>query len=439
MKRGFSIAGLVLATAISTGTSSAFADDLGFADLEERIAELEATVARKGNRKVSLTISGWVNENLVFWDDGTKRDAYVGTNAVEQSRVRFLGEAKVTRDVSAGYVLELGVDGHPSGQWDQEGPDSKRSQSVPDNAVSVRKSLWFLKSKEWGQVSVGQNGTATYHLLDDADLTLTRNVSDAEGPALFLSQFQLRADGKSVGFPGELRWSQILRGFNNSTPGQSGRRNVVRYDSPVWQGFSVVAAWGEDDLWDAALTYKNVLGDFSLLARVGYGESTDPGAFDGVGTECYRVSVPNVLPSFECRWGGAAATVMHKTTGLFVYGGWGKQNIPGLGNPDSETWFIQPGIERKWFELGRTNVFGMYRRDDAGSNPSGGVGMTLGASVEFWQAGVVQHIENADMTLYALYQRADGSIRGDGLTFAPFGTTELDAFQTIVMGAQINF
>ena len=49
--------------------SSASAADLGgncCADLEERIAELEATTARKGNRKVSLTISGWVAEQVMF-------------------------------------------------------------------------------------------------------------------------------------------------------------------------------------------------------------------------------------------------------------------------------------------------------------------------------------------------------------------------------------
>ena len=70
----------------------AAAADLGgncCADLEERIAELEATTARKGNRKVSLTISGWVNEAVFFWDDGRERNVYVGTNSLEQSRFRF--------------------------------------------------------------------------------------------------------------------------------------------------------------------------------------------------------------------------------------------------------------------------------------------------------------------------------------------------------------
>ena len=52
---------LVLAVGLSIWTTQASAADLGgdcCGDLEERIAELEATAARKGNRKVSLEVSG---------------------------------------------------------------------------------------------------------------------------------------------------------------------------------------------------------------------------------------------------------------------------------------------------------------------------------------------------------------------------------------------
>ena len=52
------LAGLLFSTA------SAQAADLGgncCADLEERVAELEATTARKGNRRMSLTVSGQVS------------------------------------------------------------------------------------------------------------------------------------------------------------------------------------------------------------------------------------------------------------------------------------------------------------------------------------------------------------------------------------------
>lgn len=445
--------------------SPAPAADLGAnccADLEERIAELEATTARKGNRKVSLTISGWVNENVIMWDDGTEHNAYVGTNSVEQSRFRFVGEAKITSDWSAGYTLEIGTQGHPSNQWNQNSPaSSSANPNNQDNQVLVRKSFWFVRSKDWGQVAVGQNGTATYHLLDDADFTLTRNVDDAEGPAIYLSQFQLRANGLPLGTN---RWTDILRGFNNSTPGDSGRRNVVRYDSPTIANFTGTAAWGEDDLWDVALTYKNDIGDFSVLARVGYGQSNDPGTqfanslgtYVVGGTACISSSTTaasslpppnqNSHQGFECSWGGAAATIMHKPTGTFVYGGWGKQHIETgnpatnalLVEPDSETWFIQPGIEYKWIPLGKTNIFGMYRHDDPGSNP----GRSVSANVNFWQGGIIQYIDAAEMSLYAVYEHADGDVIGSAGTAAngiPAGKTSLDAFQEVIIGAKINF
>ncbi len=79
----YSLGALVAAGLLVGGLSagSASAADLGgncCADLEERIAELEATTARKGNRKVSLTISGWVAEQVMWWDDGVEKNVYVG-------------------------------------------------------------------------------------------------------------------------------------------------------------------------------------------------------------------------------------------------------------------------------------------------------------------------------------------------------------------------
>src|SRR5919109_2417597 len=98
----------------ATYATSAKAADLGVggnccADLEERVAELEATTARKGNRKVRLTVSGHVNETLLFWDDGKESNAYVVTNENSRTRFRFVGDAKINPEWSAGYLLEIGV------------------------------------------------------------------------------------------------------------------------------------------------------------------------------------------------------------------------------------------------------------------------------------------------------------------------------------------
>ena len=143
-----------------------------------------------------------------------------------------------------------------------------------DDVAFVRKSYWYLKSKRLGRVAVGLNKMATYHLLDDADPTLSRNVDDAEGPPIFMSAFLIRSNGN---FVNNLRWPDVLRGFNNSTPGDAARRNIVRYDSPDWHGFVLSASGGEAEVWDAAVTYKQTFGDFSILARAGYGASV-PGS-----------------------------------------------------------------------------------------------------------------------------------------------------------------
>lgn len=438
---------------LATPDARAGAVDDCCVDLEVRIAELEATTARKGNRKVRVSISGWINEAIFWWDDGTDTDAYIGTNFVEQSRFRFVGEAKIDKDWSAGYILEVGIAGRASSQWDQS---SIRSTSLNpanqgDSAI-VRKSNWFIKNKHLGQVAVGLNAMATYHLLDDADSTLTRNVDDAEGAAVFMSAFRIRVDGQ---FVHALKWVEVLRGFNNSTPGEGVRRNVVRYDSPTMAGFTASAAWGEDDIGDVALMYKNDIGDFSVLAKVGYGTSNDPGTMVTVpqgsyvvgGTACISGSTTvTSLPNFECKWGGAAATIMHKPTGLFLFGGWGQLSVhtdhvfPAGTEflPTSNMFFLQPGIEKKWLSVGRTAIFGEYRHDDPGSNP----GKTVSGNIDFWQGGLVQHFEAADMSMYLVYQHSSGDITGNAATAAvgaPVGTSSIDPFQELITGAKMNF
>ncbi|MGE5261221.1 MAG: porin, partial [Actinomycetota bacterium] len=65
------------------------AADLGgdcCSDLEERVAELEATTVRKGNKKVSVTLYGKANKAVLFWDDGAETNTYVVDNNYESSR-----------------------------------------------------------------------------------------------------------------------------------------------------------------------------------------------------------------------------------------------------------------------------------------------------------------------------------------------------------------
>src|SRR3977135_3448232 len=127
MMRKLSLSALVAAGLLVGGLSAGSASGarLGAnccADLEERVAELEATTARKGNRKVSLTISGQVNKAILWIDNGGPKcgtprpaQAAAGTrgqqflpgvdNTASSTRFIFDGNARVTSKLTAGYRM----------------------------------------------------------------------------------------------------------------------------------------------------------------------------------------------------------------------------------------------------------------------------------------------------------------------------------------------
>jgi len=159
-KYGFSAlaaAGLLVG-GLTAGSASAA--DLGgncCADLEERIAELEATTVRKGNRKVSLTISGWMAEQVMWWDDGVEQNVYVGgLGSTLASNFKMTGAATILPGVYAGYVLHIEAIDSDSLTWNQidpVGPAALTDSGI--YAVQLLQSYWFLKSDHLGKASVG--------------------------------------------------------------------------------------------------------------------------------------------------------------------------------------------------------------------------------------------------------------------------------------------
>ena len=203
------------------------------ADLEERVAELEATTVRKGNRKVSLKVSGHVNKALLFGDLdllGYTADPLIDDNNLSQSRFRLTGKAKITSDLYAGYAIEFGLG---------EGGGSI--------ITSLRKNELYIGSKTLGKLSIGQGSTAS------------------DGTA------EVDLSGTAYLGGGSLTWAAINGGapFYNNLDGFS-RKERVRYDSPSLAGFKVSASWQDNDDTDVAVRFAGALGDFKLAAAVGF-------------------------------------------------------------------------------------------------------------------------------------------------------------------------
>ncbi|MBU2583191.1 MAG: porin [Alphaproteobacteria bacterium] len=364
MKRISLVAMMAVAGLFST---NAMAADLGgdcCADLEERVAELEATTARKGNRKVSLTIYGQVTTGVMFWDaEGNGIDesnTYVVDPQTSGTRFGFKGKASINSEWSAGYQIEL--------QWQT----ADANKTTPGNSLTVdsdesldapefRQAHWYIQSSRLGKIRVGQADTANSGIAE---------ISVAN---------ELIADAMSSSHAGLGIIRNDLAGpaINNF---EFNRQNVVRYDTPTMAGFVFSAAWGEDDLWDVALRYAGEFGGFKVAAGIAYGESTD--SSNGIGGPDPAIEVVN---------GGAS--VMHMPTGLFVTVSAGQRDRDTFAD-EEVFWHLNAGIEQKWFALGKTTVFGMVSEyDDA-----------VEASAQSWGLGVVQKIDAAAMDLFISYR-----------------------------------
>ena len=103
------VAVLFVAATAPAGAADA---DTCCADLEQRVAELDVLTARKGNRAVSVEISGSVNNAILSWDDGVEHKAYVVTTtttavAIDVACHRAAGSVSVL-DRPTGLLFNIG-------------------------------------------------------------------------------------------------------------------------------------------------------------------------------------------------------------------------------------------------------------------------------------------------------------------------------------------
>ncbi len=408
------------------------AADLGgdcCADLEERIAELETTAARKGNRKVSLTVAGQVNHAVLFWHDGHERNTYLVGNKNDQSNFSFTGDAEFAKGVKAGYAMTIRLKDNLSDEVNQDSDDGEAG-------FVIWESYWFLESEKLGKLSMGQlsrvSDTAPENDLSETNVAGYAGVQDMGGG------FSLRF--KSGALSG-ITLGDVYNHFNGDTA------NVVRYDTPAIAGFVFSASYGEDDIWDVGAKYEGSFNSIKLAASIAYTHSTDETGLNSDGDSSHRTLV-------------GSFALLHEPSGLNALVSAGHRSFadPVLdldGNPrtpeDASFIYAKLGWIAKLTRLGPTAFYGEYGRfsdfvsatEDFGVAADAGGGVVAvriaGNTAQVWGFGVVQHIEAAEMQIYLGYRHHDFDFDlvdagGDAVSGEKF-----ESFQSVVMGSKISF
>jgi hypothetical protein len=459
------------------GTAApAKAADLGgdcCADLEERVAELEATSVRKGNRRVSLTISGQVSTALMAWNDDSNvslvsggkdadgkglpgksggrargSDVYVVENVPSGGTFfAITGDAKINPKLTAGFNVTIALDtggrSHQVNQLDDDGTldpvrdAGARSAGGFDTDIVLTLANWYLDHKDLGRVTVGRINTATAGVttvdLGGAGVTANSQIGYTQR-GMFLSS----NDGLLLNSAGTT-WAAALGGNTVNGAGLS-RANAISYTSPTFGGFSVAAAWGEDDVYDVALRYAGEAGGLRFAAAIGYihnstglGDVTEE--FNAAG-----IAQPGTAPKPSQVKG--SASVLHVATGLYLTGAYVNQDndAPIAGLDDNTTlWYVQGGVSKNWTGLGNTVIYGEYARVedarvDLGTLFNGAVTFEA-TNTDMWGLGIVQHVDAAAMELFLSYRKFSADLNNATVN----GSSSFGDFDVVMGGARIKF
>jgi hypothetical protein len=462
------------------GVSSAQAADLGgncCADLEERIADLEATTARKGNRKMSLTITGQVHRMTLWWDDGHSNGTYWGIdNTNSSSRYSFTGTAKVTPTVSMGFdiTIEIEAGGTSSklNQFDEDGKlggqlngtlaASFNASNVDSYFGDARRAAWWIEDTRYGRLTVGRYESAgAITTIDLAGIGAGASAS----VVLVNGSFLLRGPQGQFFAP---LWSTV-----GDPAANQGRTELMRWDSPTYQGFILSASIGENngDYWGVMLRYANEFNGVRVAAGIGYENATDR----------FTSNAPNqgpndlLGPEPEVKAWGAGLSVLHVPSGLFAQGHYmaadfscitGDPNAVGINavtapnarqtgywgqttdcRKDANQWLIQVGITKNWFGIGNTAIFGEYSRNNGwGAGDGDGAfagqgrnfaGTTTGivavngvtdSEMNVWGAGVTQNIDAAATEMYLNWRHFDADVTCNGAAAIVAGVNNVPTF-----------
>ncbi len=399
--------------ALAMVSTLAQAADLGgdcCADLEERVAVLEATTARKGNRKVSLTVSGWMNQNLLIWDDGDESDAYVTSNGNDLGAINFAGEAKIRPGWKAGYEIELEIIAAGSDSVSQSSDDG-------ETALELAQAAMFIESERYGTLTWGFADQASDGA-PEMDLSGAENVAYS-AVADVAGGFQLRfSNGALSG--NDITIGALFDNFNGDT------FNVIRYETPELAGFVLSASWGEDDVWDVALAYEKELGEFEVAAAIAYRQNQDNDGNDPLDQDTLNGSI----------------SVIHNPTGLNLTFAAGQRDFNDEDRDEATFYYIKGGINKQWSPLGNTSIYGEYGQFDdvLVGDVTGvtGVDAVSGSEAKVYGFGIVQHIDAAAMQLYAGFRHyeVDLDFTNGGVAVAGPGVED---FSTVMVGGRIDF
>jgi TolA-binding protein len=236
-----------------------------------------------GNKNVDVSLYGQINRAGLWADNGDSSNVYFVDNKFSTTRMGLDATVKATNDLTIGGKIEYEIISNISNQVNQFDQNIK-------GEFNHRHTFVYLKSEDLGKLSLGHTSTASDGTAE-MDLSGTKVVSYSainffaggqlwydpdvtSSSAIENSDTHIVEENREEDF-NALHIDQTV----NNMDGLS-RKDLVRYDSPSFSGFSLAGAAIEDGAFDAAARYQRKFGESTVAAALAWATPGDLAKWD---------------------------------------------------------------------------------------------------------------------------------------------------------------
>jgi len=384
-------------------------------------ASILSPLAQAADDAPSWNISGWINEGLTYWDDGTGSDVtQMSDNGTTLgSRITLSGSTPLAgTGLTGGFevILEPLSTNTPLIFSNQNSVDTFNGDAIGVLGSSVN------VGGAWGKVTLGLQSMPTDNIavLADPSLTLWSGIS----PVFRGNGFFIR--GLGAGATNTV-WGDFLECMTvNGLTGAGGigidcngvYRNGVRYDLPAFGPVSVAVGYANDDVYDVAVKLDTTVVGLTAKVHAGYAYNANGGATS--------VGATGGSDNFQVQGG-----LMDPTTGIFGSIAYQRETADGqaMGAQDTtNAYWTKIGIKKNWLGFGDTSIafdFGQYE-DQLGQGYLDGL---TGSTLQRLGFGVDQYF-GSNLIIYGKWEQLSlDNIDGSAAAHAIYdGAEDLNTF-----------
>lgn len=317
-----------------------------------------------------FTLYGQLNRAGMTVRDGHQTSFYSVDNDASSSRLGVKGSMKHD-GLTVGGKLEVEYEAASSAKVSQ-------TDRGTDTNVGIRHALAYLKS-DLGKISVGHGDTATNGIseitLNGADDIIYNDMTVFGGG----HKFHAKNSNAEAAGPTMKSTHTNLDGFS--------RANLVRYDTPSFNGFMLSASHSTEkaqvEATDIALRYEGGTADFDVEAGWGWGKYSRGNQAAGTNR--------------QSQWAGSISG-LHKDSGFNVTLAAGQQKLEAANSSKPKYWYVGLGKQCDMNSWGMTNFAVDYYN---GKHFADGLaGTDKDAKSRAYGLGVQQHLKAWNSSVY---------------------------------------